>query len=112
MPLSDPIKVEVHTMEEKGSDVSLGCHLLNDAWKGSFDVAAIISNDADLSPPIEIVTKELNKPVVVICPKPSGATEKLKDVASSMLYVHPRILKSAQFPASIPNSSITKPPGW
>ena len=69
-PLSDAIKVEVHTLEEKGSDVSLACHLLNDAWKELFDVAAVISNDTDLVTPIDIVTKEIKKPVILICPKP------------------------------------------
>ena len=32
-------------MEEKGSDVNLAAHLLNGAWKGMFDAAAVISND-------------------------------------------------------------------
>ena len=43
-------------MEEKGSDVNLGAHLLNDAWKGLFDAAVVISNDTDLVTPIRMVT--------------------------------------------------------
>jgi hypothetical protein len=35
-PLADALITEVHAMEEKGSDVNLAAHLLNDAWKGSF----------------------------------------------------------------------------
>ena len=32
---------------KKGSDVNLAVHLLNDAWAGRFDAAAVISNDTD-----------------------------------------------------------------
>ncbi len=32
-PAPDAVIAEVHVMEEKGSDVNLGAHLLNDAWK-------------------------------------------------------------------------------
>ena len=42
-------------MEEKGSDVNLSAHLLNDVWKGLFDAAAVISNDTDLVTPIRMV---------------------------------------------------------
>ena len=45
-------------MEEKGSDVSLAAHLLNDAWKGLYDAAAVISNDTDLVTPIQMVAKQ------------------------------------------------------
>lgn len=67
-PLADAVVVEFHTMEEKGSDVNLAVHLLNDAWKGLFDAAAVISNDTDLVTPIRMVTAERGKPVTVVCP--------------------------------------------
>ena len=111
-PLSDAIKAEVHTLEEKGSDVSLACHLLNDAWKELFDVAAVISNDTDLVTPINIVTKELNKPVILICPKPENAAKALKAVASHVRHVRPAMLKKAQFPENFPGTTIVKPAEW
>jgi len=52
-------------MEEKGSDVNLACHLVNDAWAGRFDAAVVISNDTDLVEPIRIVTQELKKNVLI-----------------------------------------------
>ena len=67
-PSANALIAEVHTMEEKGSDVNLAAHLLNDAWKGAFDVAAVISNDTDLVTPIQMVSVERQKPVFVICP--------------------------------------------
>ena len=55
-------------MEEKGSDVNLALHLLNDAWKGLFDAAVVISNDTDLITPIRMVAVERAKPIFVVCP--------------------------------------------
>jgi hypothetical protein len=46
--------------EEKGSDVNLGVHLVRDAFKGHFDLAAVFTNDTDLVEPVRIVTQELN----------------------------------------------------
>ena len=111
-PLSDAIKAEVHTLEEKGSDVSLACHLLNDAWKKLFDVAAVISNDTDLVTPIDIVINEIKKPVILICPKPANAAKELKDVASHVRHVRPAMLKKAQFPQNFPGTRIVKPAEW
>ena len=45
--------------EEKGSDVNLASHLLLDAFRGDFDVAAILSNDSDWSHPSASLRKNL-----------------------------------------------------
>ncbi|HEX3443950.1 MAG TPA: hypothetical protein VHS80_04480 [Chthoniobacterales bacterium] len=39
---------EERATEEKGSDVNLGVHLVRDAFKASFDEAAVLTNDTDL----------------------------------------------------------------
>ncbi|MEJ2118450.1 MAG: NYN domain-containing protein, partial [Alphaproteobacteria bacterium] len=54
--------------EEKGSDVNLGAHLVRDAFKGTFDLAAVLTNDTDLLEPIKIVRTELNLPVTLLTP--------------------------------------------
>ncbi len=111
-PLPDAVIAEVHTMEEKGSDVNLAAHLLNDAWKEMFDVAVVISNDTDLVTPIHLVTAERKKSVLVICPGSWQVAPKLKNVASRVLHLRPSMLKAAQFPDCLPNRKITKPIGW
>ena len=68
MPLRDAVVAEFHTMEEKGSDVNLAAHLLNDAWKELLDTAVVISNDTDLVVPIRMVMQEWKRPVFVVCP--------------------------------------------
>jgi hypothetical protein len=111
-PHADAIKVQVHAMEEKGSDVNLACHLVNDAWAGRFDAAVVISNDTDLVEPIRIVTQELKKNVLILSTSQFGASRPLQAVATSVLHIHNSHLKAAQFPATIPGTSIVKPAGW
>ncbi len=111
-PLPDAVIAEVHTMEEKGSDVNLAVHLLNDAWKEMFDAAVVITNDTDLVTPIHIVTAERKKPVYVICPGRWQVAPKLRKVASHVRHIHPAMLKAAQFPDRISNTKISKPAGW
>jgi uncharacterized LabA/DUF88 family protein len=110
--IPDALIAEVYTMEEKGSDVNLAAHLLNDAWKGLFDMAAVISNDTDLITPIRMVTDERKKPVLVVCPGRWQMAPKLKDAATYGRHIHPAMLKAAQFPGRIPRTTISKPKDW
>lgn len=111
-PLPDAVVAEVHTMEEKGSDVNLAAHLLNDAWKGLFDVAVVFSNDTDLVEPIRMVTTERKKVVYVVCPGRWQAAPKLVAVASHVRHIHRPMLQAAQFQSPIPGTTISKPAGW
>lgn len=111
-PNNNSIKANVHWMEEKGSDVNLACHLVNDAWASRFDAAAVISNDTDPAEPTCIVTQELNKPVVLLCPSRFGASQHLQNVASSVRHIHYNHLKTSQFPDPIPGTIIHKPASW
>ena len=111
-PLHDAVIAEVHSMEEKGSDVNLAVHLLNDAWKGLFDYAVVISNDTDLVEPIRMVTTERGKPVMVVCPGRWSMAPKLRNVASHVRHIHSAMLRVAQFPPLIPGTTISKPQGW
>ena len=66
-PLSYPINknlfgkkikfVNVIKTEEKGSDVNLSLHLLNDAWLDLYDCAVVVSNDSDLAESLRLVKK-------------------------------------------------------
>jgi hypothetical protein len=111
-PLSDALVAEVHTMEEKGSDVNLAAHLLNDAWKGSFEAAAVLSNDTDLIEPIRMVSVERGKPITVVCPGRWAMADGLKRVATHQRHIHRAMLVASQFPDPIPGTTIRKPVGW
>jgi hypothetical protein len=71
-PTAAPEVAYVWKTEEKGSDVNLGVHLVRDAFKGHFDLAAVLSNDTDLVEPVRIVTQELNLPVTLLTPDRTG----------------------------------------
>lgn len=99
--------------EEKGSDVNLGVHLVRDAFKGAFDLAAVVTNDTDLVEPIRIVTNELRKPVTLLSPVNKPATS-LVNVATSVRHIGP-YLGPCQLPARIQASNgkwILKPTEW
>ena len=111
-PLSDALVAEVHTMEEKGSDVNLASHLLNDAWKNAFDDAVVISNDTDLVTPIRMVSVERRKPVTVICPGKWQISPPLAAVATHVRHIRKAMLAASQFPNPIPGTTIRKPLSW
>jgi hypothetical protein len=111
-PLADALIAEVHAMEEKGSDVNLAAHLLNDAWKNSFEAAAVFSNDTDLAEPIRMVAVERAKPVFVVCPGRWAMAQGLQNVATHQRYIHRAMLVASQFPDPIPGTTIRKPASW
>ena len=111
-PLSDAVIAEFHTMEEKGSDVNLAAHLLNDAWKGLFEVAVVVSNDTDLVAPIRMVTRERNRPVFVVCPGRWQIAPQLREAASHVRHIRPNVLRAAQFPETLPGTTIARPTDW
>lgn len=110
--LPDAVVAEFHVMEEKGSDVNLAAHLLNDAWNGLFEAAAVISNDTDLLTPIRMVTSERGKPVIIVYPGRWQVAPKLRAAASHVRHIRPAMLRSAQFPDKLPGTAVSKPTGW
>ena len=108
-------KVKVIRSEEKGSDVNLAAHLINDAWKDEYDCAVIISNDSDFSQALRIIKEDCKKRVGLIVPikKKEYPAEKLTQYAN---FVYSRItdkkLADSQLPNPIPGTSISKPKFW
>ena len=101
---------EVQTMVEKSSDVNLAAHLLNDAWNGVFEVAAVISNDTDFVTPIDMV-KGQGKKIFIVCPPTYTIAPELRDAASGVYPIFNRHLCGAQFPEFL-TDRISKPQGW
>jgi len=111
-----PNRVNVLKTEEKGSDVNLASWLLTDCFNGHFDYAVVISNDSDLSTPIEIVTQQCKKQVKVINPdKPKYTSKKLVRVSTSnLITIHPWVYSKSQFPTTLTDAmgTFNKPPSW
>jgi uncharacterized LabA/DUF88 family protein len=97
--VSDPqTYVEVHDTEEKGSDVNIAAHLLNDAFRDRFDVALVISQDTDLIEPLRMVYSDLQKTVGVIWSENSSPGKRHKRVTSFIRHANSSILRRSQFP--------------
>ncbi|MCB2263342.1 MAG: NYN domain-containing protein [Candidatus Thiosymbion ectosymbiont of Robbea hypermnestra] len=111
-PTPNAVKTLVHAMEEKGSDVNLASHLINDCWSGRYEAAVVISNDTDLVEPIRILVQERKKPVTLLCPSSFGAAKPLTAVASHVRHIRTSHLKASLFPDTLPDPSITKPTNW
>lgn len=112
-PGAAPQVAYVWKTEEKGSDVNLGVHLVRDACKGVFDLAAVLTNDTDLVEPIRIVTQELGLPVTLLTPVAKPATSLAK-VATAVRHMQPYI-GPCQLPVQIPvpgKKPIGKPVEW
>jgi NYN domain len=106
-------KVWVDKTEEKGSDVNIAAHLLRDAFKGRFEVAAIITNDSDLLEPVRIVRQELNLPIGILNPHQHHSAA-LKSQATFMKRIRQSDVAACQFPAIMKDAKgqFHKPPAW
>lgn len=119
MPLAQPIPglprtVEVVKTEEKGSDVNLAVHLVNDACEDAFDVALVISNDSDLAEAIRIA-KGKGKAVGVANPSADPKVQmnaELRNAASFTRRIESKHLRLSQLPQAFPEIRIKKPADW
>ncbi len=111
---SSPQRYErVLKTEEKGSDVNLAVHLLNDGYKKDYELAVMVTNDSDLLEPMRIVKQELNLPVGLVNPhkNPSFA---LRRHANFIKQLRKGVLQASQFPTSLTdqNGTFHKPATW
>lgn len=81
-------------------------------------MAVVITNDSDLTTPIELVTQDLRLPVGVVNPHAmnprSRQSKQLRRVASFLKEVRPGGLRKCQFPPVLTDHAGTfaKPPSW
>ncbi|MGH9946218.1 MAG: NYN domain-containing protein [Pyrinomonadaceae bacterium] len=116
MPLANtsPQKyARVIKTEEKGSDVNLAVHLLNDAHRKDFELAVMVTNDSDLLEPMRIVKNELRLPVGILNPQ-KHPSFRLKQHATFMKTLRVGVLKASQFPNQLTgaNGTFHKPLSW
>lgn len=109
-----PSSVEVWKNEEKGSDVNLALHLLNDAWLNAYDCAVIVSNDSDLAESLQLVKAQNHKLIGLVTPgAPKRKTSlQLKRHVNFVKPIRTWMLKASQLPNPIPGTTIHKPANW
>ena len=109
-----PPSVAVWKNEEKGSDVNLALHVLNDAWLNAYDCAVIVSNDSDLAESLRMVKAQNHKLIGLVTPgAPLRKTSRqLRAHADFVKPIRTWMLQSSQLPNPIPGTTIHKPAGW
>jgi uncharacterized LabA/DUF88 family protein len=119
MPLAEPVPggprfAKVIKTEEKGSDVNIAAQLINDAFKGLFDLAVLVTNDSDLTEPIRIVRRELNLEVGILNPHEQTPSQMLLKHASFMKQIRHGALAASQLPEVLNDAKGTfhKPRAW
>lgn len=116
MPLVHPVgkqsTASVIKTEEKGSDVNLAVHLLNDSWLDTYDCAVVVSNDSDIAEAMRLVRHHHGKRVGLITPGKRKSSNQLKTQADFVRRLRPNALQSSQLPDPIPGTNIRKPARW
>lgn len=110
-------KVLVHDVSEKKSDVNLATRLVLDGCKGTYEQAAILSEDSDFVEAIRSVRNELGLPVTLVNPDARKADQpnELRDVAARVIRMRERHLEQSQLPDVVYDSNgraVQKPPEW
>lgn len=119
MPVANPAPgapkhVRVIKTEEKGSDVNIAAHLINDGHKQRYEAAILVSNDSDLVEPVKIVRNELKFPVGVLNPIPDKPSHELQKFATFVKPIRKGVLAASQFPDVLKDAVGTfyKPSTW
>ena len=82
MPFVHPVgkqsTASVIKTEEKGSDVNLAVHLLNDNWPDAYDCAVVGSNDSDIAEAMRLVRHHHGKRTGLITPGKRKSSNQLR----------------------------------
>ena len=115
-PLSQPLAgrhtAEVIRTEEKGSDVNLAVHLLNDSWLDAYDCGVVVSNDSDVAEAMRLVREQHGKQIGLITPGARRTSQQLKKHADFVRHIRANGLMRSQLPDPIPGTNIRKPAAW
>ena len=105
-------RVKILSVEEKGSDVNLAVHLLNDAWLDLYDCAVLVSNDSDLAEALRLVRLHHGRKIGVITPHNNQQSRELLCHATFVKRIRKGLLRVSQLPVRIPGTSLSKPSSW
>ena len=115
-PLVRPIggrkKVEIFRTQEKGSDVNLAVHLLNDGWLDAYDCAVVVTNDSDVAEALHLVRRHHGKRIGLITPGTGRPSRQLMAQADFSRHIRRNALRGSQLPDPLPGTNIRKPVLW
>ena len=113
--------ITVNKWEEKKSDVNIASYIIYDSCKKNIDCVVLLSNDTDLTTPLELVKYKLKKRIVIITPTkrvenlgdpilPRKSHIELRKLSKVSLSIKEQHLKESQFPNAI--NRVSKPKSW
>lgn len=118
----NPVFKRVVRTDEKGSDVNMAIHILNDAWLNKYDCAVLVSNDSDIAGALSFVKENHpTKEIGLIIPFEWPSSQKNRRASPSVelmkradfkRQIRKGVLRSSQLPQQIPNTNIHKPLSW
>ena len=111
-PVGDQRTVEIIRTEEKGSDVNLAVHLLNDGWLDAYDCAVVVSNDSDIAEAMRLVGQHHGKRIGLVAPGTGRPSRQLMKHADFSRHLRPNALQRSQLPGRIAGTNIRKPERW
>ena len=111
-PVGDQRTVEVIRTEEKGSDVNLAVHLLNDGWLDACDCGVVVGNDSDIAEAMRLVRRHRGKRIGLVTPGTGRPSRQLMAHADFSRHVRANGLRHSQLPDPIPGTNIRKPAAW
>ena len=116
MPLAYPVgnqrMAEVIKTQEKGSDVNLAAHLLNDSWIDAYDCAVVVTNDSDITEAMRLVKKHHDKRIGLVTPGTGRPSRQLMEHANFSRHIRPNALQRSQLPDPVPGTNTRKPKEW
>ncbi len=114
--VSNPKKyVNILDTEEKGSDVNLAVHLLNDGWHDRYDLALVLSQDTDLIEAMRMVRIDVGKQVGLVWLDGRQPNKYMAAACSFTRHLSRADLAASQFPNPViraDGSEVYKPASW
>ena len=111
-----PQTATIEVFEEKRTDVNIASYLLLDAFQGKYDTAIVVSNDSDLTTPIDMVVNRLGKTVITVNPyRARRQSSELRRAATNTIpEINAPVLRASQFPNTLTDrrGRFTRPRSW
>jgi uncharacterized LabA/DUF88 family protein len=100
--------------KEKQTDTNIATAMVIDAFRNRWDVAFVVSGDADLVPPIKGVRKEMPEKRVFVIHPPCRYSTELKQAANHIFHLNEAMLARCQLDDTVQNGTfaLKRPEKW
>lgn len=100
---------------EKMTDVNIAAEMLKDAFQNNFDTALLISGDADLVAPINIIKQSFHNKRIIVALPPKRHSAHLQAAAHGWFSISAANLRQSQLPVQVQRADgfiLKRPTTW